>query len=1191
MKLTNYLKTLLFLFAFLLYNNISVVAQGDPYVDAGADTSVSCSTPCIDLVGSYFYAGQTTTYLPIPIPYTPYPFNVGSAILVNIDDSWSNSIQLPFSFCFFGVNYNKVVVGSNGLLSFNNSYAGGGPGSCPYNLIGLNPIPNSNLPLNSIMGVYEDIDPTNLGDIYWQLTGTYPSRKLVVSFYQIPYYGDPNSVATGSCSTAQFLTSQIVLYETTNAIDIYIKNKPVCTGWNNGLAIEGIQNSNATMAYSITGRNNTVWTATNDAYRFLPMGSSIVSFAWLQNGVTLSNNTLLNVCPTQPTQYVAQAVYNGCNGAVVTLYDTVNVNVVIPFQSAIQSVQPSGCTPQSNGSASTNILSGAGPFTYLWSNGATTNAINNLSPGTYTCTITDPNGCSKRDSVTLQYPSFLNANPATIQNISCANTSNGSITINALGGSAPYSYSWSNGATGGTNSSLSGGNYTVTITDANGCTFIQTNTIIQPSALNVVPTLINNNCFGASAGNINLNVSGATPPYSYVWSPNVSTSNIGSGLSNGNYSITVTDNNGCTSMANATVTSPSALFINAAITNSTCQLANASINVVPSGATPSYTYAWSNGGVSATNQNILSGVYTVTVTDNLGCATDTTINISSTSIPLVSLAGRDSICEGNAVVLNAVVANGNAPFNYNWNPVNSNSSTATFAPAQSQNFELIVSDVNGCADTADFFVEVFALPVVNGGVVNDKCYGSNDGSISLNLIGGIAPVSYSWNPAVSTTANALNLYQGNYQVSVTDYLGCTGSNSFVVNQPDSLDLNFDVLNSTCNLPNGSITALVDGGVQAYSYLWSTGSINDNISLLTPGSYSLTVTDANGCLKNGNILLNAVPIPSVSISGVDSICIGESCNLNAVVTNQVPPLSYLWSSGFPNLPIVNVTPTLTQSYQLIVVDGNGCSDTSEFIVNVQNLPVINFNQSDTSACGNLDYTFNASIVPSNVAYAWDFGDGHSSADASPTYHYADAGTYSPNLTVTSTLGCESSLAMQDLITVHPIPEINFTVTPSILFDDYSEVAFLNTSVGAINYIWNFGDGSDTSLTENPIHFYPDSGTYTITLIGQSDKGCIDSTSEVLLHVINSYAFVPSCFTPNNDGKNDFFKVNTINVFDFHFQLLDRWGRVLFETDNPQIEWDGTYHGAYVQEGVYIYKMEYLSLQHKHMEAFGRVTILR
>ncbi|MFN6091657.1 MAG: PKD domain-containing protein [Bacteroidota bacterium] len=1191
MRIKNYLIKLIVAFTFFIFNVKCALAQGDPYADAGADTSVTCSNPCVELIGSYFYAGQTNSYLPIPIPYTPFPYNAGAPILVNIDDAWSNAINLPFNFCFFGINYNKVVIGSNGIISFNNSYAGGGAGSCPWSLIGQSPLPNAGLPLNSIMGVYEDIDPTNQGDIFWQVIGSFPSRKLVVSFYEIPYYGDPNSVSTGSCANPLYLTSQIVLYETTNAIDIYIKDKPVCTGWNNGLAIEGIQNSTGTVAYTIAGRNNTVWTTTNDAYRFLPMGPSIVSFSWLQNGNVVSNSSLYTVCPLQNTQYVAQVVYNGCNGAIVTLYDTVNVSVAVPFQASIQSIQPSGCTPQNNGSASTSIISGTGPFTYLWNTGATTSSITNIGPGTYTCTITDPSGCSKQDTVVLQYPSFLNANPATIQNLNCAGSANGSVSINAIGGTAPYTYSWSNGATGIINSNLIAGSYTVTITDQNGCTFVQTNTITQPSALNIIPNLINNNCYGGSTGNITLNVSGASPPYTYVWSPNVSSTNIGNGLINGNYTITVSDNNGCTAIANATITSPTALNINATITNSTCQLPNASIIVNPSGATPGYNYNWSNSVSSASNLNILSGIYTVTVADNLGCTKDTVINISSTSVPQVTISGSDSICAGNNVVLTANVVSGIAPFNYNWNPTSINNSVATFTPTQSQNFQVIVSDVNGCVDTTDFDVAVIALPVVNGTVTDAKCFGSNDGSVSLNIIGGITPFTYSWVPNVSSGSNAQNLIQGNYQVNITDNLGCTASNSFVVNQPDSLQLNLIVQGSTCNLPNGSVQAIVGGGVQSYSYLWSTSSTDDNIINLLPGSYSLTVTDANGCVKSNSITINAVPIPVVSISGVDSICVGDNCNMNASVANQILPITYQWSNGLPSLPSVNVAPTLTQNYTLVVIDGNGCSDTTDFTVNVQNLPVITFNQTDTAACGELDYTFNASIVPSNVTYAWDFGDGNSSNDVSPTNNYSNAGVYTPSLIVTSTLGCESSLMLPDLITVHPIPQIDFNVTPSILFDDYSQAEFTNLSVGAVNYIWNFGDGSDTSHAENPIHFYPDSGTYVITLIGESDKGCIDSISNTLLHVINSYAFVPSCFTPNNDGKNDVLKLFTVNVSDFYFQLLDRWGRVLFETNNPESTWDGTYQGNYVQEGVFVYKMEYKSLQRKHMETFGRVTLLR
>ncbi|HOS49375.1 MAG TPA: hypothetical protein PLG57_12090, partial [Bacteroidia bacterium] len=237
MKVTVQNKFLFLLSLLWLLSATPVFSQGDPYVTAGPDTTVSCSNPCVNLMAGYFFAGQTSTYIPISIPYNPFPYNVGSPILVNIDDTWSNPILLPFDFCFFGINYNKVLIGSNGILTFDLANAWG---VCPWNLSGLSPLPNPNLPHNSIMGVYQDTDPTYQGTIYWQLTGAYPSRKLVVSYYHIPYYGDPNSVNSSYCNNSLYLTSQIVLYETTNAIDIYIKDKPVYTGWNDGKAIEGI---------------------------------------------------------------------------------------------------------------------------------------------------------------------------------------------------------------------------------------------------------------------------------------------------------------------------------------------------------------------------------------------------------------------------------------------------------------------------------------------------------------------------------------------------------------------------------------------------------------------------------------------------------------------------------------------------------------------------------------------------------------------------------------------------------------------------------------------------------------------------------------------------------------------------------------------------------------------------------------
>ncbi len=1183
----------LFLLSLLLFLSTKpTFSQGDPYVTAGPDTTVSCANPCVQLMAGYFFSGQTSTYLPIPIAYTPFPFNVGAPILVNIDDTWSSPILLPFDFCFFGINYNKVLIGSNGILTFDLANAGG---VCPWSLVGQAPLPNPNLPHNSIMGVYEDTDPTYQGKIYWQLTGSYPSRKLVVSYYQIPYYGDPNSVNTAACNTALYLTSQIVLYETTNAIDIYIKDKPVCTGWNDGKAIEGIQNATATTAFTITGRNNTVWTATNDAYRFLPLGTNIVSFSWLQGGSVISNNTIFNVCPTQNTTYIAQVVYNGCNGAIVTLQDTMKVSMTNSVQSGITMVQPTGCTATQNGSASVNIVSGTGPFTYQWSNGANTSSISSLGAGTYVCTITDGNGCVSRDTAVLVYPSFLSVPAPVIQDVHCAGGSDGSILVAPTGGVLPYSYSWSSGASSGpSNGSLSAGSYSVTVTDGAGCSVVLNGlSVIEPSAIQVQPVVQNNICYGGNAGSILLNVSGGTGTlYTYSWSPNVTSDSLASSLTIGNYTTTVTDVNGCTLVVNNAITQPTEIVFNISYTNSVCNDPNGSVVSNVSGATPTYNYLWNTGAITSSLQNIPAGNYTLTVTDNNGCVRDTQLAITTTTVPVLSITATDSICKGNSVTVSTAVVNGIGPFTYSWNPSLSSTTSLTDSPLLTQTYTAYVTDANSCKDTASYTVTVIELPILSTVVDSVNCKNGSDGSVQLNVVGGIAPLTYSWTPSVSTSDLASNLSAGNYSVIVIDHLGCTNSISATVEEPLPIALNMTLSMSTCGLSNGSALSAVSGGVIPYSYQWSGGAGSSSSALsLPPAVYHFTVTDKYLCTADTQFVISSTPNPIATISGTDSICIGDNDVLTTSVLNQVLPLSYQWTPTLPTLSSVTVAPTTTQVYEVVVTDGNNCTDTTSFTVNVEDLPIITFTQTDTAKCGNLELAFSAAVSPANATLHWDFGDNETSDLFAPFHVYTDAGVYDVTIEATSNLGCASTLVVDSLVTVHPIPLIHFDITPEILFDDNSMVTLNNLSVGAINYLWNFGDGVGSSTLVNPIYSYPDSGRYTITLVGESEFGCIDSASEDLLHVINTYAFIPNCFTPNNDGKNDVLHFYTVNAFDFSFVLFDRWGKAIFSTTNENDVWDGKIDGVDLPDGTYMYKLNYTSLQHLRKESLGRVTIIR
>lgn len=240
----------------------------------------------------------------------PDSFYVGTPVIIGIDDRWSDTITLPFPFTYFNEIYDDIVIGSNGVVSFDLS---GATGYCPWNLTSGNSIPNIEYPKNCIMGPYQDIDPTFYGKISYHSIGNIPFRKLMISFDSIPYYGDPNSASTSACGQAYWASSMIVLYENTGVIDIYIRSKEVCTEWNNGFAIEGIQNKDASIAFAVPGRNNgVVWTADSDAWRFTPDTS-------YHSGILSNNFQACNIFADPSGKLIVKNIPN--NSLSVKIYD------------------------------------------------------------------------------------------------------------------------------------------------------------------------------------------------------------------------------------------------------------------------------------------------------------------------------------------------------------------------------------------------------------------------------------------------------------------------------------------------------------------------------------------------------------------------------------------------------------------------------------------------------------------------------------------------------------------------------------------------------------------------------------------------------------------------------------------------------------------------------------------------------
>lgn len=441
--------------------------NGCPSVYAGPDVTVcgGCTTLNATVQGTV----ATTSYTISSISYSPYSFNSGTPVLIGVDDEWSDTIQLPFCFEFFGNTYTKCVLGSNGIVSFdiNNAWQ--------YNTWPITvAMPSANDPdmLNCIMGPWHDIDPSVGGQMYYDLIGTAPCRKLVVSWDQVPMFQCNNLIAT----------QQIVLYETTNVIDIFIQNKPICNTWNAGAAIEGLNDPSGTIGYIVPGRNfPSVWTAANDAYRFSPSGTPNYTFTWLQNGNPIGTNPSIQVCPTITTTYVTQLVNQSCSGP-ITIYDTIVVTVGNGNVTVNAIAGNPSCSP--NTGTATATPTGTGPFSYSWAPGGQTGQnATGLSPGTYTVFVTDQsNGCQASDTVVIVAGVPVSLTSAGTNTI-CEGSS-AFVTATASGGTPGYTYSWAPGGATGSGawvSPTSTTTYTVYVTDAAGCTNSSTGVVITVS--------------------------------------------------------------------------------------------------------------------------------------------------------------------------------------------------------------------------------------------------------------------------------------------------------------------------------------------------------------------------------------------------------------------------------------------------------------------------------------------------------------------------------------------------------------------------------------------------------------------------------------------------------------------------------------------------------------------------------------
>lgn len=699
------------------------------------------------------------------------------------------------------------------------------------------------------------------------------------------------------------------------------------------------------------------------------------------------------------------------------IYDSGVFIELLHCSTAITATSSSTGSCGCNGTATVNPSGGQPPYTYVWNTTPpqNTQTATGLCPGTYVCTIYDQNGCvSNSNSVSVNVPLIAGPSVTASSTPAGCNVANGSATASPSGGTPGYSYLWNNGQTTQTATGLSAGTYHVIVTDANGCT-AQTSVVVgSTSGPSVTSSATQAGCTVAN-GTATANPTGGTPGYTYQWLPIGATSQVATGLSAGNYTVIVTDANGCSVTDIVSVTTANGPSTNSSvISNVSCfGGTNGSATTNPTGGTPGYTYSWSpSGGNGQTATNLGAGNYVVTITDANGCTTTDNITISQPPAITLTAFSSPAVCTNANNGTATVNSSGGTPgYMYQW----SNGQTTQTATGLSMGtYSVTVTDANGCTAQASVMVANLASPSVTATGTNAGCTTAN-GSATASVIGGTPSYSYQWMPTGGTAQTANNLSSGNYTVIVTDANGCTATAtvSVVASAPPSATTSV-LSNVSCNGGNnGSAMANASGGTPGYTYMWGTSPVQNTQTAtnLSAGTYTVLITDSNGCTATATVTLSQPPPITLSVLCNDSVCLGGTATLSASATGGTPGYAYIWMPGAQSGSTISVSVTTNSTYTVTAVDANGCASSPQNCnVSVIPSPTALF---DTASGGIFSsvYSF-TDMSTGGIAWQWNFGDGSAGSTLqNPTHTFPGAGTYTVTQIVFNQFGCPDTFWLE------------------------------------------------------------------------------------------------------------------------------------------------------------------------------------
>jgi len=989
-------------------------------------------------------------------------------------------------------------------------------------------------------------------------------------------------------------------------------------------------------------------------------------YEWLDsNGTPIGQNTpnAINLCAGRYVARVTDPV-TGCQALVP-------VTIAVP-NPLILSANPTGisCMNNCDGQITATAGGGSGGFTYQWYNSSNTligtaNPITNLCPGNYSVTVTDQQGCTI--GATAVVDDYILTGISSFTPISCNNNCNATILATGFGGTPPYVFSFEDGAGNPVGSggplinNLCADVYGITITDSRSCSIaLPSVNITQPTAIAARTSSTDALCFGDCNGLVSLtSATGGVPPYTYQWADSLylpiagATSTTLNNRCAGIYYIQVADSNNCTGQwTPAVVNEPAPLGDSMEIVQPYCGNGGLGcINLTIFGGTAPYSPVWNTGQTTEDICNIPAGQYTVVITDANSCiwadvadlVTRPPLRVVSITKPTWAESGLPSSvdlkCYGDSNGVAVVtISGGKADYTYRWSDANNTIHTHsalidTITGLRAGTYNVTITDSSGC--TADTTVTLIQPPpvTISHGQVNERCFGDSTGSITLTLSGGVqspsTPSGYiaKWTYVTDTSRHITTLdtfltdvIAGVYAVVAYDSNVCSVRDTIIITEPPQLQVVLTVINGTCSgSGNGSIYTAVNGGVAPYTYSWSTGSLADSLTGLSPGPYTVIVTDDSLCTVSATDTVSQPTPLAQTIVVHDVICYGDSSGgIDYFVTGGSPGpngYTYSWSTGTVTQHLTNVP---TGTYSVTAYDAANCTiDTAAFVRDA--LPVIGQTVADSICNGDsilidgvwrktdglyqetlishlgcdsvqsidltvVDSFFN--IIRPAICWYDSFSIGNSV--------YREHGIYREVLA--SHGGCDSVIRIE--LSVHP--PIGATARPPVdTFtmggDDIVPIDIItNPGITITDYLWMPSDGLNCDTCASVIATPSEEMIYTIYVTDANQ--CRDTTEARVLFDAEISVFIPNAFTPNDDGINDVFYVYGHGIVKVHLKIFNRWGELIFESTDRTVGWDGTYRGKMMNPGVYVYYTDIEFVTGKSPPEYikykkGSVTLIR